>query len=374
MLVNRASGPALSLPVRFVFGMGTGHVRMVLCYVRKILNRATARGNRARQMPNSPDPSKSWIDLPALDTGRWGRVRKLLRPMRHFWHEVASLRHSATGRVLPAVLVFTALSYLIYRIDRKYFDLSIEVGPHEVAGALLGILLVVRCNAGYDRWWEGRRLWGGIVNQSRNLVLAALAYGPAGPAWRQKLVRWTAAFCHAARARLRGQTDVPELVPLLGKVDAEAVLAADHMPNFVALKLGALLREAADRHDMDRFAFLQADRERALLIDHLGGCERILNTPLPRLYSITIRRFIFLYITSLPFALLHKFAEGWLVPVITLFVAYPILSLDQIGIELQRPFAATSLSHLPLDDICRNLERNLLAMLEADKAVRAEST
>ena len=98
--------------------------------------------------------------------------------------------------------------------------MSIEVGPHEVAGALLGLLLVLRTNAGYERWWEARKLWGGIVNQSRNLAMAALAYGPDDPAWREQIVRWTAAFAHVARASLRGERDVPELVALLGREEA----------------------------------------------------------------------------------------------------------------------------------------------------------
>ena len=136
------------------------------------------------------------------------------------------------------------------------------------------------------------------------------------------------------------------------------------MPSFVAMKVAALLREGYERLEMDRFAFLQIDRERALLIDHIGGCERILKTPLPRVYSIKIRRFIFLFLLTLPFALVHRLNNDWLVPFITMFVAYPLLSLDQIGIELENPFASQALSHLPLDDISATIERNLLAVLK----------
>jgi putative membrane protein len=98
-------------------------------------------------------------------------------------------------------------------------------------------------------------------------------------------------------------------------------------------------------------------------VDHLGGCERILRTPLATVFSITARRFLFLYLLSLPFALLNKLRADWLTPVMTAAVAYALLALDQIGIELQQPFSPRSLSHPPLDDICRNLQRNLLALL-----------
>jgi putative membrane protein len=140
------------------------------------------------------------------------------------------------------------------------------------------------------------------------------------------------------------------------------------MPSFVAWVLAELLREARERHGMDAFAFLQADRERAMLVDHIGACERILKTPLPLVYAIKIRRFIVLFLLTLPFALLHKFQSDWLVPVVTMLVAYPLMSLDQIGVELQNPFTAANLSHLPLDEITMAIERNLAGVRKAEDA------
>ncbi|HEX8199975.1 MAG TPA: bestrophin family ion channel, partial [Isosphaeraceae bacterium] len=152
---------------------------------------------------------------------------------KRFWTEAFALKGAATLRVLPSVLAFGAVASFICLLDRAGVKLSVEIGPYEVAGALLGLLLVLRTNAGYERWWEARKLWGGIVNQSRNLALVALAYGPADRRWREQVVRWTAAFSHAARASLRGQREVPELVRLLGPGPAGRVLAARHMPNSV---------------------------------------------------------------------------------------------------------------------------------------------
>jgi putative membrane protein len=282
-----------------------------------------------------------------------------------FWREAFSWQGAATLRILPSTIAFGAFAVLIYLLYLfRYPNLTIEVGPHEVAGVLLSLLLVVRTNAGYERWWEGRKLWGGIVNQTRNLALLALAHGPADERWRAALVRWTVAFAWTAKARLRGETVVPELSPLLGEKEANRVQAMEHMPSWAALRLDELLRDACERADgMDRFAFLQAERERAALIDHLGGCERIRATPLARVYSVTIRRFILIYLATLPFALLHKFETEWLSPLVTVVIAYAVLMLDQLGIELQQPFATHSLNHLPLDAICRTIETNLLALL-----------
>jgi putative membrane protein len=138
------------------------------------------------------------------------------------------------------------------------------------------------------------------------------------------------------------------------------------MPSYVALVLAGLLREAREQHGMNDFAFIQADRERALLIDHIGACERILKTPLPLVYAIKIRRFIALFLLTLPFVLLHKLHSEWLTPVVTMLVAYPLISLDQIGVELQNPFSTANLSHLPLDDIAVTIERNLAGVAKVE--------
>ncbi len=265
---------------------------------------------------------------------------------------------------MPYVLAFGAIAAavaLTATYVEQFYEVSIglPVAPYEFAGAALGLLLILRTNSGYDRWWEARKLWGGIVNQSRNMAIDALSYGPNDAAWRSMFVRYAAVFPHIARSSLRGQPPSQDVVSLVGPDITEEIASANHMPSFVAQRLARLLRIACDELDMDRFYFLQIDRERALLIDHIGACERILKTPLPTVYAIKIRRFIALFLFTLPFALLHRFETGWLIPVVTMLVAYPVMSLDQIGIELQNPFAEHNLSHLPLYDISQTIQRNV---------------
>lgn len=294
---------------------------------------------------------------------------------RNFWRDACAWQGSITPLVIPYVLAFGLIATLLCVVawvgEPLYgVKIGLEIAPFEIAGAALGLLLILRTNAGYDRWWEARKLWGGIVNQSRNLVISALSYGPADPAWRERFVKWAATFAHVARCNLRGEPPAPEVAALVGQEGSAQIAASAHMPSFVALKLAELLREACDFYNMDRFAFLQVDRERAALIDHIGACERILKTPLPLVYAIKIRRFIALFLLTLPFALLHRLNAEWLVPLITMMVAYPLMSLDQIGIEVQNPFSKANLSHLPLGDISATIERNLIGLLhDKQKAV-----
>jgi putative membrane protein len=220
----------------------------------------------------------------------------------------------------------------------------------------------LRTNAGYDRWWEARKLWGGMVNASRNLLITAVAHGPDDPAWRESLARRTAAFAHSCRRSLRFERDIPEVERLLGPEDAARLAAAWHMPTEAARQIDLLLREAFSRPGTDPFAFQEALRRRAELIDHYGGCERILKSPLPRVYSVNIRRFIVLFLVTLPWALLDRVV--WLTPFITCLVAFPLLSLDEIGTQLQNPFWVNHLGHLPLDGFCATIERDLLALAD----------
>ena len=269
---------------------------------------------------------------------------------------------SATPMVWRRVLIFGALAALVTYIEMnpRMPNLGVEVAPYEIAGAVLGLFLVLRTNAGYDRWWEGRKLWGSIVNQSRNLAISAVAFGPAEAAWRSRFVRTAALFGHAARRGLRDQPGLPEGPVLVGAEAAERIRSSPQPALAVVAAMAALLVEARGL-GLDSFAYIQLDRERALLVDHLGACERIKKTPLPTAYTIQITRFIYLFMATLPFALVQK--VGWLTPLITMLVAYPVLALDQIGLELQRPFAANSLNHLPLDEITARLEESMLVTL-----------
>jgi putative membrane protein len=292
-----------------------------------------------------------------------------MRSEQSFFREALALSGSATLKVVPEVLLFGALATAIcwgssLVEEQCQVQIGLAVAPFEVVGAALGLLLILRTNAGYDRWWEARKLWGGIVNQSRNLTISALAYGPPSDHWRSEFARWSASFAHIARASLRQQPPDADVATLVGPVWCRRIADSGHMPSFIALRLAELLRRACEEHDLDRWAFLQIDKERTQLIDHIGACERILKTPLAKAYSIKIRRFLLLFMLTLPFVLLHRLENSTLIPPICMLVAYSLLALDRIGTELQNPFSERNLSHLPLDEISATIQRNLLGLLQ----------
>jgi putative membrane protein len=283
---------------------------------------------------------------------------------RSYWRDAFALRGSVTPYVVPIVVTFgilsTGICALSWLAERTLSHrLALQEAPYEIAGAVLGLLLVFRTNGGYERWWEARKLWGGIVNQSRNLAISGLTYGPLDHSWRERFGAWAAVFPHVARNSLRGDPVPAEVMSLLGPRDIEELKHCEHMPSLVSLRIAMLLREASERHGMDGFSFLRIDDERAELINHIGACERILKTPVPKVYSIKVRQFITLFLLTLPLSLLHRLETDWLIPLITMMVAYPLIALDQISVELQNPFNNLNLSHLPLDDIAATIQRNV---------------
>ena len=293
----------------------------------------------------------------------YGRVRA-------FWAEALTLQGSVSRHIFLNVAILTLFSYAIYLVDLwtpEWFDLKSALAPYEVAGAALSLLLILRTNAGYDRWWEARKLWGGIVNQSRALGVIAVSTGRDNAEWREQVIRWTIAFCHVSRHSLRGEREIPEVSALLGPDAAKWLAGTRHMPSAVLAQLAILLRKAFDDQTLNFVSFKSAEEARNWLLDHVGGCERILKSPLPKVYSINIRRFILLFLGTLPFAMLHKI--GPLAPLAQFLVAYPILALDQTGVELQNPFCLDNIGHLPLDDVCATIEGDLLA-LAADPGFR----
>lgn len=283
-----------------------------------------------------------------------------------FWTEVFRLNGSVTPYVAGRLLSFTAFGALIYALfEWLHIKNGLATAHYEYIGVVLALLLVLRTNAGYDRWWEARKIWGGIVNQSRNLAQIGLVYGPADSAWRENYTRWVAAFSATCHHSLRGEhkfEQIEDMCEIVGTAETRRLSEAEHMPMYAIRRVADSLKEAVDTGKMDRFYFLQAETERARLIDHIGGCERILRTPLASAFSIKIRRFLFLYLMFLPVAIVD--AAGMATPLIVFLVAYPLLALDQIGVELENPFSKKRLNHLPLNQISETIRGNLMASID----------
>jgi putative membrane protein len=274
----------------------------------------------------------------------------------HRWRDhFFDLRGSMVREIAYRVGVCALAALGVGIADHYDVDVAISDKAHALVGPALALLLVFRTNSANDRYVEGRRLWGGIVNSSRNLRRKATELLPDDRPTVDGIVAWTIAFAWATRARLVDRKELGP-APQLPEAARAKVLAAGHVPSAAAAQITQLIAGARRRGALTDIQAQMLDADVQALIDHLGGCERILTTPLPFAYAVHLRRALILYCVSLPFALVSTL-HGW-APLLSIVVAYILIGIEEIGTEIEGPFGER-VNDLPLDRICGNLEAQL---------------
>lgn len=277
----------------------------------------------------------------------------------NFMESALAIHGSVTPRVWKKVLVACLYACFISLLSIFIPSLSLSISPFEYAGVIMGLILVFRVNAGYDRWWEARKLWGNVVNCSRNLAIVITSYiNSSNKGELDKIIGLIAAMPYIMKNNLRGNPSREEVKHLLSDTTYVQLQQCQHGPNFISSKLASMLSLMQQNGKLDQFSFLKAEELRETILDCQGACERILKTPMPFVMAIKSRRFILLFMIILPIALVNY--SAYINPIIVTLVAYALFSLDQIGVELQNPFSIDNLSHLPLNDICNTIENNVM--------------
>jgi ion channel-forming bestrophin family protein len=272
------------------------------------------------------------------------------------------IRGSMVREILWRVSICVLWSVGVVAAYKSGVKLAIPSTIHTLVGLALGLLLVFRTNASYDRFWEGRKLWGGIVNETRNLVRAAGQFLGCDPALLRRLAFWTAAFPYATMHHLRGKQDLGEAAIDLPPDEVKAAVDAEHTPMAVSVRMSECLTEARRRGYLSEYTQMAIDRNVQLLVDYLGGCERIRKTPLPFAYVVHLRRALVIYCFTLPFALVETY--GWTTVVDTLLLSYIFFGIEEIGVEIEGPFGYDD-NDLPLEQICDAIRGNVLALAGA---------
>jgi putative membrane protein len=230
---------------------------------------------------------------------------------------------------------------------------------HSLVGVALGLLLVFRTNASYDRYWEGRKLWGGIVNETRNVIIGASVHLQDEPVLLRTLARWTAIFPWAVMSTLRDEPHLGPSAQELSARDFAALQDAQHRGLYVSQRMSSCLQQARVCGMITDVIQMALDRHVQLLVDYVGGCERIRKTPLPFAYVIHLRRALVIYCFTLPFALVESF--GWMTTLDVLFVAYTFFGIEEIGVEIEGPFGDDA-NDLPMRDLCQTIHDNVYAL------------
>jgi putative membrane protein len=286
----------------------------------------------------------------------------------HDWYShLCDIRGSMVREIFGRVFSCVLWSCVVVAIDQhiKSVNLGIPSIVHTLMGLAIGLLLVFRTNSSYDRFWEGRRMWGNIINESRNLGRTAAVYLNLAPDLQREVVEGTVAFAYAAKRRLRNELGLGEADRFFRPDELQRLYSEVHLPTAVARRISHLLRTARDRGVISDYVLAMIDQNCQLLVDYIGACERIQTTPLPFAYMVHLRRALILYCYSLPFALVNDF--GWVAVPLTFLVAYIFFGIEEIGVEIEGPFG-TDENDLPLERFCERIELDVLGQVAKPEA------
>lgn len=271
-------------------------------------------------------------------------------------------------KLAPLIVAICVYSALIAYLELKYWKLSSDnfvrniPVMHSLLGFAISMLLVFRTNTAYDRWWEGRKLWGALVNNSRNLALKLKALLPESEVAQRSFFRKIIpAYANALHQHLRREQTRIELFEdeehkhVFSKIDT-----AKHVPNQMALLMYQHIHQLHQQGKISGEQLIFLNSELQSFTDICGACERIKNTPIPFSYSVFIKKFIFVYVMTLPFGYVFQLGY-WVIPVVA-FIFYVLASLELIAEEIEDPFGGDE-NDVPTDKIAQNIQRNVAEIL-----------
>ena len=238
------------------------------------------------------------------------------------------------------VAIVAFLEIHVFKLGEDSLLKNITV-MHGMLGFVISLLLVFRTNTAYDRWWEGRRLLGSLVNNSRNLAMKFNALLPGDDIENRKFYRLIIVeYAFAMKRHLRGSQHDSEIFTSIFQISDKL-----HKPNYLANLLFKKVNELYANKAISGEQLLFLNNEISALTDICGACERIKTTPIPYSYSVFIKKFIFFYVMTLPFG--YVFTLGFLTIPVVVFVFYVLASLEIIAEEIENPFG-TDANDLPV--------------------------
>lgn len=271
-------------------------------------------------------------------------------------------RGSVLKKIIVQLSVILLFSLSIYFFKGKIFDYKVHLNP--TIFTLLGLALAIFmgfCNsASYDRFWEGRKLWGSLVIETRSLTrqILSLVNDPStgSKEEKEKMIKLISAFGWSLNYQLRDKSGTEHLTRLLSPEHAEQLKDKKIIPSIILGFIADWLNEQQRKGNIDTIVMTSMDHQLNQFSNILGGCERIHNTPLPFAYSVLLHRTVYLYCFWLPFGLVDSL--GWMMPLIVLLISYTFIALDAIIQEIGEPFGEEE-NDLALNSICRTIEYSI---------------
>ena len=263
-------------------------------------------------------------------------------------------------KLLPIIIILALYSWFVAYMEMEVFKLSVNNQlknlpiMHSLLGFAISMLLVFRTNTAYDRWWEGRRLWGSLVNSSRNLSIKLNSFLQDDND-RSLFKELIPHFAMALKLHL--QSDITRLeLDSLPHPEIPDFDTSKHVPVQIAGLMMNRVNQLYTNGKLtgDQLILLNADL--SAFMEICGACERIKNTPIPYSYSIFIKKFIFLYVMTMPFGFV--FTLGYLMIPVVSFIFYVLASLELIAEEIEDPFGKDE-NDLPMERMALTIKKNI---------------
>lgn len=275
------------------------------------------------------------------------------------FHKADTFR-TLTPMIIVVSFYSAGVAYLETEVWKLSQDSHVKNLPvmHSLLGFVISMLLVFRTNTAYDRWWEGRRQWGSLVNCSRNLAIKISAFVPEGIE-RNFFRTAIPAYASALKNHLQSSKSLDEISD--GDNELWKHLSVEkHVPNQIAAMIFKRVNHLHKEGTISGDQLIVINNELTALTDICGACERIKNTPIPFSYSIFLKKFITIYVLTLPFG--YVFTLGYYVIPVVAFIFYVLASLELIAEEIEEPFGKDA-NDLPMDKIAQNIRKNVVEII-----------
>ncbi|EFJ41045.1 hypothetical protein VOLCADRAFT_121660 [Volvox carteri f. nagariensis] len=338
------------------------------------LGTLSSQSGTVNPLPRSEEARRYWRTV--YDFPQWQKHRSPYRFMERLFQ--LSQSHILQN-ALPAISWVTLVATMVAAYGTSYDQHLLpdgfpSISPNASCSAFvsntsvaLSLLLVFRTNSSYGRWDEARKMWGGLLNRSRDIMRQGATCFPDDQVEAKKaLARWVVAFARALRIHFQPEVTIEsELKNILTPAELEMLAKSQHRPVRAIHAISQIIQSVP----MSSIHQMQMSNNLTFFHDVLGGCERLLRAPIPVSYTRHTARFLFAWLTLLPFALYPS--AGWgVVPVCT-GIAAVLCGIEEIGVQCEEPFGI-----LPLDVICNRIQADVMATLKDDadtKTVLAEA-
>ncbi|MBI3233403.1 MAG: hypothetical protein HYZ42_05075 [Bacteroidetes bacterium] len=272
-----------------------------------------------------------------------------------------------TFRTLTPVMITVGVyAFVIASLEIEFFHISDTSSLknfsslHTLIGFALSMLLVFRTNTAYERWWEGRKLWGSLVNNSRSLAMKLDAMLPIeNKEDRLYLATFIGHYADVLKTHLRNQKN--NNIPEIKGFSKDEFTKVIHQPNYISSLIFRKINELYTSQKITKEQYLILNAEFTAFVDVCGACERIKNTPIPFSYSSFLKKFIFFYVMTLPFG--YVVSLKYMMIPLSIFIFYVLASLELIAEEIENPFG-TDANDLPTDSISKSIIENSLILLQ----------